>query len=93
MADIYSPWLASSEEDVTSMGLITPEYLEMYAEAQEGPGAEAELELETEPEIETPEPESEPNHELMMQAMSTMQKQADTISMLLSMMTGQQSNG
>jgi hypothetical protein len=29
MADIYSPWMAGPEEDVTDMGMVTPEYMEM----------------------------------------------------------------
>lgn len=88
MANIYSPWMAGSEEDVTNMGLVTPEYLEMYAEAEAGPGSEAEIEMETEPEIELPESESEPNSEFISQAMSTMQAQADAITALTSMLTG-----
>ena len=94
MADIYSPWAAGSEEDVTTMGLVTPEYMEMYAEAQAGPGSEAEMEMETEPEVEDSEPEAEmpevsdPMKEHMSMAMETMQQQANVISKLMTMLTG-----
>lgn len=90
MADIYSPWMASEEEDVTTQGLVTPEYMEMYAEAQVGPGAEAALDMETAPELEPPLPEMpEANSELMAQAMSTMQQQATIIDKLLKALTGE----
>lgn len=87
MADIYSPWMASEEEDVTTQGLVTPEFMEMYAEAQDGPGAEAELDMETTPVMETAAPEA--NSELMAQAMSTMQQQATIIDKLLKALTGE----
>jgi hypothetical protein len=34
MPDISSPWMYSSEEDVTEFGLVTPEFQEMAMEAQ-----------------------------------------------------------
>ncbi len=92
MADIYSPWAAGSEEDVTTMGLATPEYMEMYAEAQAGPGSEASVEMETEPEIETPEFEADAGdstemqtgmHEAMKMALQTINQQSSVISQLL----------
>ena len=87
MADIYSPWMASEEEDVTTNGLVTPEFMEMYAEAQEGPGAEAVVDMETEPElVDMPQAMPEANSELMQQAMSTMQQQSNIIDKLLTML-------
>lgn len=95
MADIYSPWMAGSEEDVTSMGLATPEYMEMYAEAQAGPGSEAEVEMETEPEIETPEESADTGdsiemqggmHSTMQLALQTINQQSSVISQLLASM-------
>lgn len=87
MADIYSPWMAGSEEDVTTMGLATPEYMEMYAEAQAGPGSEAEVEMETEPEIETPEPESATDDAMKM-ALATINQQSTVINQLLAQLRG-----
>ena len=90
MADIYSPWMAASEEDVTDMGLVTPEYAEMYAEAQAGPGSEAEVEMETEPEIETPESDSESGmKEAMQMALQTINQQSSVIQSLMAQLKGE----
>lgn len=92
MADIYSPWMAGSEEDVTTMGLATPEYMEMYAEAQAGPGSEASVEMETEPEVEDSGGEADTGdstemqsgmHEAMKMALQTINQQSSVIQSLL----------
>lgn len=84
MADIYSPWAAGSEEDVTTMGLATPEYMEMYAEAQAGPGSKASVEMETEPEVKDPEMEQQGGmHEAMQMALQTINQQSAIINQLL----------
>ena len=70
-----SPWMYSSEEDVTDFGLVTPEYMEMAMEARG--------EAEEEPEA----PES-PESEIMTQALSTIQTQSETINKLLDLMRG-----
>lgn len=89
MADIYSPWMAASEEDVTTMGLATPEYMEMYAEAQAGPGSEASVEMETEPEIETPESEQgDGMKEAMQMALQTINQQSSVIQSLMAQLKG-----
>lgn len=90
MADIYSPWMAASEEDVTDMGLVTPEYMEMYAEAQAGPGSEASVEMETEPGIETPESGSESGmKEAMQMALQTINQQSSVIQTLMAQLKGE----
>jgi hypothetical protein len=71
-----SPWMYSSEEDVTDFGLVTPEYQEMAMEAR---GEEED----------SGESESEgPESELLSQALSTIQTQSETINKLLDMMRG-----
>lgn len=90
MADIYSPWMAGSEEDVTTMGLATPEYMEMYAEAQAGPGSEASGEMETEPEMESPDSEQQAGmHAAMQMAMQTINQQSSVIQSLMAQLKGE----
>lgn len=90
MADIYSPWMAGSEEDVTTMGLATPEYMEMYAEAQAGPGSEASVEMETEPEMESPESEQgDGMHSAMQMALQTINQQSSVIQSLMAQLKGE----
>jgi hypothetical protein len=72
-----SPWMYSSEEDVTDFGLVTPEYQEMAMEAQ-GMSEEDSGESESEG----------PETELLSQALSTIQTQSETINKLLDMMRG-----
>lgn len=89
MADIYSPWMASPEEDETTMGLVTPEYMEMYAEAQAGPGSEASVEMETEPEVKDPEMEQQDGmHEAMQMALQTINQQSSVIQTLMAQLKG-----
>lgn len=96
MADIYSPWMAGSEEDVTTMGLATPEYMEMYAEAQAGPGSEASVEMETEPEVEdssegdaaTEEASQSGMHSAMQMALKTINQQSSVIQSLMEQLKG-----
>lgn len=90
MADVYSPWMAGSEEDVTTMGLATPEYMEMYAEAQAGPGSEASVEMETEPEMESPESEQgDGMHSAMQMALQTINQQSSVIQSLMAQLKGE----
>ena len=97
MADVYSPWLAGSEEDVTTMGLATPEYMEMYAEAQAGPGSEASVEMETEPEMEdssegdaaTGEESQSGMHAAMQMALQTINQQSSVIQSLMAQLKGE----
>lgn len=79
-----SPWMYSEEEDVTDFGFVAPEYQEMAAEARD---EEVEI-LPPGVTENSGSAEGEPNAELMAQAMSTMQKQADIISKLMTMMVG-----
>ena len=97
MADIYSPWMAGSEEDVTTMGLATPEYMEMYAEAQAGPGSEASVEMETEPEMEdssgeagavSTDGEGSGMHSAMQMALKTINQQSLVMQSLMEQLKG-----
>lgn len=80
MADTYSPWMASSDEDITDGGLATPEYAEMYAEAQAG----------SETEAQAPEMEAEGGmHEAMTMALQTINQQSNVINQLMAQLKGE----
>jgi hypothetical protein len=92
MADIYSPWMASSEEDVTEKGFVLPEYGEMYAEAQ------GELESESDSASDSNEPATPAEavtegaggmHESLKMALATINQQSTVINRLLAQLQGE----
>jgi hypothetical protein len=73
MSALNGPWMYSSEEDVTTMGLVTPEYQEMALEAQG---------------VETEEKSEGPESAIMQQALQTMQQQSAVIQSLVELLKG-----
>jgi hypothetical protein len=63
----------SSEKDVTTMGLVTPEYQEMALEAQG---------------VKTEEESEGPESAIMQQALQTMQQQSAVIQSLVELLKG-----
>ena len=99
MAQVYSPWMTSDEEDMTVKGLITPAYMsmqqgEMDQEDEGTGGSEAEPgeEMPGQPEEDTgSEAESEGKDgmkEAMKMALQTINQQSSVIQNLMAQLKG-----
>lgn len=100
MAQVYSPWMAGGEEDVTDQGFVTSAFMDMQqgeandAEDEGSSSSEAEPgeEMPGQPEEDTGESEDSSMqsgmHEAMKMALATINQQFNVISTLLTQLKG-----
>ena len=90
MADIYSPWMAGAEKDVTDEGFVTPEYMDMMQGESEDEGSST---SEAEPGEEMPgQPEEDsgedPMKSALQMALQTINQQFSVIQTLMAQLKG-----